>query len=167
MKTQPSQITPPHGISTHELEFELVSLYRSLLSAWDRRDARAYASLFTPDGIVIGFDGSPMKGHEDIEAQLEQIFAGHRTATYVAVVRDARFLTPEVGLVSAVAGMIPFGEQELNPAVNAMQTMVALKHEGRLMIASFQNTPAALHGRPEMATQLTEELRARLRARPK
>lgn len=38
-------------------------------------------------------------------------------------------------------------------------------HEGIEKIESeFQNTPAAFHGRPELADKLTEELRAELNA---
>jgi uncharacterized protein (TIGR02246 family) len=70
-----------------------------------------------------------------------------------------QFLTPEVAILRAVAGMVPPGQSDLNPAVNAVQTLVAAKHDGRWRIALFQNTPAQFHGRPELAQQLTEELR--------
>jgi hypothetical protein len=36
---------------------------------------------------------------------------------------------------------------------------VAARHGGRWLIALFQNTPAQFHGRPELAQQLTEDLR--------
>lgn len=43
--------------------------------------------------------------------------------------------------------------------VNAIQTLVTVKHDGQWRIAVFQNTPAAFHGRPELRDRLTEELR--------
>ena len=49
--------------------------------------------------------------------------------------------------------------EEINPAVNAIQSLVAVTRDGRWRIALFQNTPAQFHGRPELAQQLTEELR--------
>jgi hypothetical protein len=55
--------------------------------------------------------------------------------------------------------MAPPGKTDLDPALNAVQTLVAAKDGGRWWIASFQNTPAAFHGRPELVEQMTNELR--------
>jgi uncharacterized protein (TIGR02246 family) len=62
-------------------------------------------------------------------------------------------------LLRAVVGMIPPGAGELDPARNAHQTVVAEERDGRWRIVLFQNTPAQFHGRPDLAEQLTEELR--------
>ena len=59
--------------------------------------------------------------------------------------------------------MVPPGKDDINPELNSVQTMVAVRRSGALRIALFQNTPAALHGRPDDAKKLTEELRAALR----
>ncbi len=140
------------------------SLYHELLDRWNRRNAEDMAALFARDGGLVGFDGSPLDGRADIESHLRQIFADHPTAAFVGKVRGVRFLTPEVAVLRAVAGMVPPGQTDLNPAVNTVQTVVAAKHDGRWQIAVFQNTPAAFHGRPEQREQLTEELRQVLRA---
>jgi hypothetical protein len=55
--------------------------------------------------------------------------------------------------------MMSPGQSDLNPAVNTIQTLVAVKRAGKWRIAIFQNTPAQFHGRPELAQALTEELR--------
>jgi uncharacterized protein (TIGR02246 family) len=80
------------------------------------------------------------------------------TATYVGKIREVRFLAAEVALVRAVVGMAPPGQKALNPAANAIQSLVATKHNGAWRIALFQNTPAQFHGRPELVQQLTDEL---------
>ena len=54
--------------------------------------------------------------------------------------------------------MIPPGQTEINPTVNAIQTLVAQKEADEFKISIFQNTPAAFHGRPELSSQLTSEL---------
>ena len=54
--------------------------------------------------------------------------------------------------------MVPPGKEELNPAVNAIQSLVVVGQEPDMKIALLQNTPAAFHGRPELAQQLTSEL---------
>jgi uncharacterized protein (TIGR02246 family) len=117
------------------------------------------AALFAEEGEVIGFDGSQMSGPAEIAAVLQQIFADHPTPTYVATVRSVGLLSPETALLHAVAGLVPRGQSDLNPQLNAIQTLVATKGDGHWRIALFQNTPAQFHGRPELAQQLTDELR--------
>lgn len=137
----------------------VAALYRQLLDSWNRRDASAFAALFDDEGQSIGFDGSPMSGRDEIATTLGQIFADHVTARYVARVRGVRLLAPDVGLLRAVVGMVPPGQSDINPAVNAMQTMVAVNRVGEWRIALLQNTPAQFHGRPGMVEALTQELR--------
>ena len=144
-------------------EQRVAALYCELLNCWNKRDAAAFAALFAEDGQTVGFDGSIHDGRAQILADLSIIFTNHPTAAYVGKIRKVRFLTTEVGVVSAVAGMVPSGKSDLNPAVNAIQTLIAARTDGRWSIALFQNTPAAFHGRPELGEQLTAELRQVLR----
>lgn len=140
-------------------ETEVRTLYKQLLDSWNQRNATDFAALFEEDGNQIGFDGSQVNGRAEIESHLSGIFADHMTATYVGKVREIRFLTPEVAILRAVVGMVPRGQTDINPATNAIQSLVAVKRDGRWRIALFQNTPAQFHGRPEQVEQLTEELR--------
>jgi uncharacterized protein (TIGR02246 family) len=142
----------------------LIALYTRLLDAWNRRDADAFASHFTADGNVVGFDGSQMDGAAQIAGELHAIFASHQTAAYVAKVREVRTLDSHTMLLRAVVGMAPPGKKELNPAVNAIQSLVVLETAGQPQIALLQNTPAAFHGRPELADRLTGELTEVLRS---
>lgn len=137
-----------------------VDIYRRLLDAWNRRDADAFAGLFAPDGSAIGFDGSQMNGRDDIRATLRSIFADHETATYVAKIREVRTLGAGVMLVRTVAGLVPRGGTELNPATNAVQSLLVVGDGGSPAIALLQNTPAAFHGRPQLAEALANELKA-------
>lgn len=148
---------PQESLSSNESEVR--ALYQQLLAGWNKRNAHEFAAMFAEDGHVIGFDGSQYNGRAEIEAEIGQIFADHPTAAYVGKIRGVRFLSHEVAVLRAVAGMAPPGQSDLNPAVNTIQTLVAEKHEGRWHISLFQNTPAQFHGRPELAQQLTEELR--------
>ena len=140
-------------------EIEVRELYQQLLDSWNRRDADAFASLFAEDGHVIGFDGSQMAGQAEIASTLSQIFAHHPTGSYVSKVRDVRLLSPDVALLRAVVGMAPHGQSDINPTLNAHQTLIAMKQDDQWRITLFQNTPAQFHGRPDLVQQLTEELR--------
>ena len=134
-------------------------LYVQLLEAWNGRDAGTFAKLFATDGTMIGFDGTSMTGRQ-IPGHLRPIFADHPTATYVAKVRETRELGPDVVLLRAIAGMVPPGRKELNPALNAVQTVVAEQTEDGWAVVLFQNTPAQYHGRPEVVEGQRLELQS-------
>ena len=138
-------------------------LYEKLLDSWNRKSGGDFASLFLEDGEAVGFDGSSHTGRSQIESDLTNLFSRHIPAAYVGIVRTIRFLAPDVAMLRAVAGMVPPGQQDIYPAVNAVQTLVARRENQVWRIALFQNTPAAYHGRPELTQKLTEELRQELR----
>jgi uncharacterized protein (TIGR02246 family) len=153
MNPQPQETSPAEELAP------IRTLYHQLLDSWNQRNAADFAALFHPDSNLIGFDGSQVNGRAAIESHLSQIFADHLTATYVGLVREVRFLTPEVALLRAVAGLVPPGKSDLNPATNAVQTLITVRHNNTWHIALYQNTPAQFHGRPDLAQQLTQELR--------
>ncbi len=140
-------------------EVEIRTLYRELLDGWNKRSADAMAVLFAEDGDLVGFDGSQLSGRAEIASTLQQIFADHVTPPYVSKVRGVRLLSSEVAVLRAVVGMMPAGQSDLDPNLNAIQTLVAAKQDGKWHIVLFQNTPAQFHGRPELVRELTEELR--------
>lgn len=135
------------------------ALYEGILGHWNRRDGGGMAGLFTQDGHVVGFDGSQVEGRAAIESEMTRIFADHPTPRYIGIVRQVQFLSETVAALRAVAGMIPPGQTDLNPALNAIQTLVATTHDGAWQVVLYQNTPAAFHGRPEAVKALTDELR--------
>jgi uncharacterized protein (TIGR02246 family) len=137
-------------------------LYANILRCWNSGDAGGFARLFSRSGNVVGFDGSQVDGVEHIEAHLAKVFSSHATAAYVGKVREVRVLEPEVVLLRAVAGMVPPGKSELNPALNTIHTLVAVNHGGQWRVELFQSTPAAFHGRPEATEAFTAELRVEL-----
>jgi uncharacterized protein (TIGR02246 family) len=146
-------------MTTHDEQAAAVeALYRRLIAEWNNTNADEYAACFADDANVIGFDGSQMDGRSAIHIELQRIFTDHKPATYVAIVREVRFLAPEVALLRAVVGMIPRGQTVLRAANNAIQSMVAHNIEGIWQIVLFQNTPAQFHGRPEVAEALMQEL---------
>jgi uncharacterized protein (TIGR02246 family) len=141
-------------------------LYARLLEAWDKRNARDFALLFASDGDLIGFDGSQVNGQLEVGAHVTEIFTHHQTPRYVSIVRDVKSLANDVTLLRANTGLVPPGKDDIDPALNAVQAMIAVLKGGAWKIALFQNTPAAFHERPDLVKKLTEELRSRLRDRP-
>jgi uncharacterized protein (TIGR02246 family) len=134
-------------------------LYADILRCWNERNAESFARLFTRNGNMVGFDGSQVNGHEEIESHLAAVFGSHQTASYVGKVREVRLLGQEATLLRAVAGMVPAGSSDLKPELNTVHSLVAANHGNQWSVELFQSTPAALHGRPEAREQLTQELR--------
>jgi uncharacterized protein (TIGR02246 family) len=139
-------------------EVAVLDLYYNLLEAWNKQDSHAFAQCFSGTAQAIGFDGSRMNGKEQVETELKKIFEDHRTGNYVSKLMDIRQLDTSCILLSAIAGMIPPGAEEIDPSKNARQNLVAVKKDEVWLIELFQNTPAQFHGRPELAADLTKEL---------
>jgi uncharacterized protein (TIGR02246 family) len=140
-------------------------LYAQLLETWDKRNARDFALLFASDGNLVGFDGTQVNGQLEVGAHLTEVFSHHQTPRYVSIVREVRLLANDVTLLRANTGLVPAGKDDIEPDLNAVQSMVAVQKAGSWKVALFHNTPAAFHQRPELVKQLTEELRAKLRAK--
>jgi hypothetical protein len=68
-----------------------------------------------------------------------------------------------VAVLIANAGMIPPGENDFDPALHVVHTVVAVDQgAGRWRISLLQATPAGWHQHPEARDALTEELRGLL-----
>jgi uncharacterized protein (TIGR02246 family) len=158
-------VTPSEPAST-DADTATRELYERLIEAWNKRNARDYALLFASNGSIVGFDGSQVNGQLEIGAHISEVFSHHQTASYVTIVREVRSVSGDAMLLRANAGMVPPGKDELDPKMNAVQSLVAARKGRKWEIALFQNTPAAFDGRPELSEKLTEELRAVLRRLP-
>ena len=136
-------------------------LYIAVIDAWNKRDATAYAELFTLDGDVVGFDGSQMIGRGMIAETLRDIFASHPTQPYVTRITGVTTVTTDVAIVRAIAGMAPAGDGKLDPKLHAIHRLTCVHRGGDWRAALFHNTPAALHGRPQDVEQMTRDLESR------
>jgi uncharacterized protein (TIGR02246 family) len=170
-RTPPSTAVPQRPGTIRSMssgvEDAVRNLYHEILAAWNAGDAQAFAAPFADDGAVIGFDGSEIVGRTAIAAAIAAIFADHATGSYVGIVRSVRPLGPGVALLRAISGVVPAGERDVKPELNAVQSLVAQRGDSGWRVVLYQNTPAAFHGRPEAREAMTEELRGTLKpARP-
>jgi uncharacterized protein (TIGR02246 family) len=138
------------------------SLYDRLMAGWNGRNAAEMAAPFAEDGELIGYDGSQVTAKKEIEAHVGEVFAHHMTPPYITQVKSVRLLGADAAILRAIAGMIPPGQTELEPKLNAWHTLVAVKQGGEWQIALFQNTPAQFHGRPDLVQAMTDELRTQI-----
>jgi uncharacterized protein (TIGR02246 family) len=110
--------------------------------AWNKHDAKAYASLFTENGDCVNIVGWWWKGRAEIEQKL--------TAAYIYVFKestltitnvDIRFLTPDVAVAhvrwTMTGARTPTG---IPQPQQGLQTHVLQKQNGQWLIAAFQNS---------------------------
>jgi uncharacterized protein (TIGR02246 family) len=147
-----------------DVEEAITDIYRAILRGWNAADADAFASVFAEDGQVVGFDGSEVIGRAQIAEEMAAIFADHATGSYVGIVREVKALGTEVALLRAVCGLIPAGADDIEPALNATQSLVARRGPDGWQVVLYQNTPAQYHGRPEAVAELSAELRDAMEA---
>ena len=83
----------------------------------------------------MGFDGSEIAGRARIAEQMAGIFANQATGTYVGIVRSVRKLGDDAALLRAVSGVVPAGADDIDPGLNAIQSLVARCYEGGWRVA--------------------------------
>ena len=149
--------------AAHPHDAAIRTLYVQLLDGWNRRSGAAVAAAFADDGDIIGFDGSHHSGRLSIASDLRRLFGTHRTPAYVGLIRSVRPIAEKVAVLHAHAGMIPPGENDLDPALLTVHTLVAVEESpGRWKISLFQSTPAVWQGDEAARGALLTELRGLL-----
>lgn len=144
-------------------EAAIRSLYQQLMDGWNAASGYAFAAPFEEDGDLVGFDGTHIKGRQEIASFHQHLFDMFlKGSRLIGKVRSMRFLTSNVAVMHAVGGTVMAEQSDLELERNSVQTLVAVKRNGKWSLAAFQNTRATYMGRPEESQKLTEELRALL-----
>lgn len=144
-------------------EAAIRNLYQQLVDGWNAASGDAFAAPFEEEGDLVGFDGTHFKGRQEIALFHQHLFDMFlKGSRLVGKVRSVRFLTSDVAIMHTVGGTVMAGQSDLEPERNSVQTLVAVKRNGKWSLAAFQNTRATYMGRPEESQKLTEELRALL-----
>jgi uncharacterized protein (TIGR02246 family) len=117
------------------------ALHRRVLEAWGAGDGEAFAAPFSDDAVFIGFDGSVMRGREQIASSHQEVFDRWMKGTrLVEEGTEVRFVARDVAIVHALGGTLMRGKSEPAPERESIQTLVAVRHAGGWSFASFQNT---------------------------
>ncbi len=144
-------------------EAAIRALYQQVMNGWNAASGDAFAAPFEEDGDLVGFDGTHIKGRQEIALFHQHLFDMFlKGSRLVGKVRSVRFLTSDVAVMHAIGGTVMPGQTDLEPERNSVQTLVALRRNGKWYLAAFQNTRATYIVRPEESQKLTEELQALL-----
>lgn len=110
--------------------------------AWNKHDAKAYASLFTENGDCVNVVGWWWKGRAEIEKKLTDAYVYvFKESTLTVTQVDIRFLTSDAAVAhvrwTLTGARTPAG---LPVPQQGLQTHVLQKQNGQWLIAAFQNT---------------------------
>jgi uncharacterized protein (TIGR02246 family) len=123
-------------------EASLRALYEQLLDGWNRGSGSAFASVFDEHADLVGPGGFHLRGRQRIASFHQMLFDGAFKGRYlVGVIRSVRFLTDDVAIVHAVGGPLRTKDQSGTPGRQSVQTMVAVRRNGKWLLDAFQNTP--------------------------
>ena len=83
------------------------ALYQQLMDGWNQGSGEAFAAVFTEDGDLVGFDGTHLKGRQEIAPFHQQLFDKWlKGSRLVGQVKDVRFLSPDIAVMHAVGGRL-------------------------------------------------------------
>jgi uncharacterized protein (TIGR02246 family) len=111
--------------------------------AWNKRDAKAYASLFAEDADAVTITGWKWKGREEIEARLGQGFGFmFRDSTMTIGDVEVRMLSPAIAVARVRFTLEGVKVMPGRPAFpgEGIQMQVLQQYDGRWLIVAFQNT---------------------------
>ena len=134
-------------------EVAVRALYQQMMHGWNQGSGETFAAVFAEDGDLIGFDGTHLKGRQEIAQFHQPLFETHLKGTrLVGEVTSVRFLSPEVALMHAVGGTVMCGKSVPSPERDSIQTLVAMRDGGEWRLAAFQNTRIRPIGRNAAGT---------------
>jgi uncharacterized protein (TIGR02246 family) len=132
------------GGSRDQDETEIRAVETQQQEAWNRRDAKAYASLFTEDGDCVNVVGWWWKGRAEIEKKLTDayVFVFRESVLTIKQV-DVRFLGPDFAVAHVRWSMVGAKTPKNIPEPReGIQTQLLQKQAAKWLIAAFQNTHA-------------------------
>jgi uncharacterized protein (TIGR02246 family) len=117
------------------------ALHRRMLDAWGAGDGEAFAAPFSDDAVFVGFDGSVMRGREQIARVHQELFDRWlRGSRLVEVHIEVRLVGPGIAVVHTIGGTVLRGKAQPAPERDSIQTLVAVSEAGAWSFVSFQNT---------------------------
>jgi uncharacterized protein (TIGR02246 family) len=124
---QPSGLmTGSASTSRSDDEDAIRALYQQLMDGWNRGSGEAFAATFAEDDELVGFDGTHLKGRQEIASFHQQLFDTYvKGSRLVGKIRSVRFLTPDVAVMHTVGGTIMAGQTDIEPERNSVQILVA------------------------------------------
>jgi uncharacterized protein (TIGR02246 family) len=97
------------------------ALYQQKIDGWNSGNGKAFAAPYTDVSDYIGFDGTYLKGREEIASLHQMLFDKFvKGSRLVCKIRSIRFLTPDIAIVVAIGGTVMAGQSDIDPERNSI-----------------------------------------------
>src|SRR5688572_13958200 len=118
------------------------AIVKTLEDGWNAGDSAKFASPFASDADYVIVNGQHIRTRAVIDFGHKQIFGTiYKGSKNKHTVKQIRLLKPDVAIVHVEWNLV-YGEK-LENKVRAMNSIIALKKDGKWEIAAFHNTPIA------------------------
>lgn len=122
-------------------EQQVRDLYAHVMDGWNQGSGELFAAPFAEESDFVAFDGTRFRGRAEIARFHDPLFKTHLKGTrLVGDVMDVRFVRSDVAVLHARGGTIPRGRSKAARERDSIQTLVAVKRDGRWQLVAFQNT---------------------------
>ena len=122
-------------------ETAIHALHQRMIDSWNRGNGASFAEIFTDDADLAVVGGKRLKGRQEIAATYQRLFdGGMRGSRFTSQMESLRFLSSNIALFSAVTGTLMPGDRTDQAQRDFLQTMVAVKRDGRWRIAAFHDS---------------------------
>jgi uncharacterized protein (TIGR02246 family) len=133
---------------------DLAGIPLGMADAWNRGDAEGFAARFSETADFIAFEGTHLKGRDEIVAFHQHIFATVVKGSRLdPTVRFVRLISPDVAVIHSAVEITLAGHDRPSPGRKSMQLYVALRDGATWYAEAMEN-----------ARQLTLECQAMLDA---
>lgn len=130
------------GLEGHSAPDESIirGFYQHMIDGWNRGVANEFASAFSERADFIAFEGTHLKGRNEIAKFHQNLFdtvvKGTRLEGEVLFIH---FLSPRLATMHAVARIALAGQQETSPSRDSMQLFVIVKEDSVWRIEGMLN----------------------------
>jgi uncharacterized protein (TIGR02246 family) len=124
MISQPTKIP----VNNADDEAAVSAIPMRMIDAWNKGDGAAFAASFTEHADFVAFEGTHLKGHQEIVSFHQHIFdTVVKGSRLEGEVKFVRFLSPQLAVMHAVCGTILPGQTKPSPGRDSMQLFVVAK----------------------------------------
>ena len=110
----------------------------AFIEAFQGGNAKSVAAFWAPDGEHTDLSGRRLKGRDDIEKALQDLFTENKGLKVRIESESLRFLTPDVAIEEGISFVLRPDE---SPPNRARYTNVHVKKDGKWLLGSVTNTP--------------------------
>ncbi len=116
------------------------AIHHKMIDAWNAGDATAFIAPFTDDADFVAFEGTHLKGREEMTLFHRRIFETVvKGSRITGDVKFVRFMSPAQAVMHSFIAYAPAGQPEATPSRDSMQLTVVSKRDGEWRVEALVN----------------------------